>query len=165
MKRYLLSAILALTAAPALAADVGVSINVGQPGFYGQINIGDAYPRPQLLYPPPIVIVREPAYVHERPIYLRVPPGHAKHWRKHCREYNACGREVYFVQDNWYNDVYAPRYREQHGDRGGYGGQDRGRGEDHGDRGRGNDHGDRGHGNDHGDKGRGHGNGHGNRDD
>ena len=160
MKRYLLSAIFALTAAPALAADVGVSISVGQPGFYGQINIGDAYPRPQLLYPQPVIVVREPAYVHERPIYLRVPPGHAKLWRKHCREYNACGREVYFVRDNWYNDVYAPRYREQHGDHGGYGGQDRGRGEDHGDRERGNDHGDmgRGHGNDHGN---GHGNDHG----
>ena len=153
MKRLLFSSLLLLASGAALAADVGVSISVGQPGFYGRIDIGDAYPRPQLLYSQPVIVVREPAYVYERPIYLRVPPGHAKHWRKHCREYNACGREVYFVRDNWYNDVYAPRYREQHGDRGGYGGQDRGRGEDHGDRERGNDHGD---------KGRGHGNGHGN---
>jgi len=26
------------------------------------------------------------------PVYLHVPPGHAKNWRKHCREYNACNR-------------------------------------------------------------------------
>jgi hypothetical protein len=43
----------------------------------------------------------------------------AQNWRKHCRKYNACGRPVYFVQDNWYNDVYVPRYRETHrGDQG-----------------------------------------------
>ncbi|MES2182625.1 MAG: hypothetical protein V4493_11065 [Pseudomonadota bacterium] len=48
------------------------------------------------------------------PIYLRVPPGHAKHWDKHCREYNACNERVYFVQDDWYNREYAPRYQEQH---------------------------------------------------
>jgi len=34
---------------PAHAADVGVSISVGQPGFYGQIDIGD-FPQPQLIY-------------------------------------------------------------------------------------------------------------------
>jgi hypothetical protein len=173
MKRYLLSAILALTAAPALAADVGVSISVGQPGFYGRIDIGDAYPRPQLLYAQPVVVVREPGYAQQRPLYLRVPPGHAKHWRKHCREYNACGRQVYFVRDSWYNDVYAPRYREQHGDRGGYDRHDdRGSyGRDGGDRG-GYDKHDKGRGHDQGDKGdrgrgndKGHGNGHGNRDD
>jgi hypothetical protein len=54
--------------------------------------------------------------VPAEPLYLRVPPGHAKHWRKHCREYNACDRQVYFVQERWYNDVYVPQYRE-HGDR------------------------------------------------
>ena len=40
------------------------------------------------------------------------PPGHEKHWNKHCHEYGACGRPVYFVRDGWYNDVYAPRYRQ-----------------------------------------------------
>ncbi|MEP6657815.1 MAG: hypothetical protein ABJC33_11310, partial [Betaproteobacteria bacterium] len=34
-------------------------------------------------------------------------------WRKHCRKYNACGQPVYFVQENWYNDVYAARYAER----------------------------------------------------
>jgi len=95
----------------ALAADVGVSISVGDPNFYGRIDIG-GYPQPQLLYPEPVIIERE--VVHGPPIYLRVPPGHAKHWSKHCRQYHACGRRVYFVRNNWYANEYAPRYRERH---------------------------------------------------
>jgi hypothetical protein len=52
------------------------------------------------------------------PIYLRVPPGQAKNSRNHCREYNAYGEQVYFVQDNWYNREYVPRYQERNHDRG-----------------------------------------------
>jgi len=52
-------------------------------------------------------------------MYLHVPRGHAKNWRKHCRQYGACGTPVYFVQDNWYNNVYVPEYRKhKHKDRG-----------------------------------------------
>ena len=123
MKRLLIAAAVALSTVtpPALAADVGVSISIGQPGFFGQLDIGD-FPRPQLINPQPIVIER--GYIERPPIYLRVPPGHAKHWRKHCHQYNACGERVYFVQDGWYNREYAPRYMEQHRDH-----QDEGRDE------------------------------------
>ncbi len=116
MKRFLITAVLAAAAAstPALASDVGVSISIGQPGFYGRLDIGD-YPPPQLIYRQPIIIERVPG--GRPPIYLRVPPGHAKHWSKHCHEYNACGERVYFVQDNWYQQEYVPRYREYHRDR------------------------------------------------
>jgi hypothetical protein len=31
-----------------------------------------------------------------------VPPGHQKNWKKHCRDYQACGVPVYFVKDEWY---------------------------------------------------------------
>ncbi len=115
MKRLLFAAALAVAASavPALAADVGVSISIGQPGFYGRIDIGD-YPQPRLLYREPRVIYREAA---REPIYLHVPPGHAKNWRKHCRQYDACGERVYFVQDSWYNQVYVPRYQKRHHDR------------------------------------------------
>ena len=41
MKRFLSAAALAAMTLPALAADVGVSISIGQPGFYGHIDIGD----------------------------------------------------------------------------------------------------------------------------
>ena len=47
------------------------------------------------------------------------PPGHAKNWKKHCASYRACGRPVYFVQDEWYHDVYAPHYKKHHGKKGG----------------------------------------------
>ena len=104
-----------LLAAPALAADVGVSVSIGQPGFYGRIDVGEA-PRPRVLYRQPVVIER--VQVEEEPIYLHVPPGHARRWRHHCHEYDACGRRVYFVRDDWYNNYYAPRYRERHHDHG-----------------------------------------------
>lgn len=126
MKRFLIgAALVAITVAtPVLAADVGVSVSVGQPGFYGRLDIG-GYPPPRVIYRQPVVIEQVP--VARPPVYLRVPPGHAKHWRKHCREYNACGERVYFVRDDWYNREYVPRYRKHHHDR-----RDEGRG-DHGD--------------------------------
>jgi hypothetical protein len=98
--------------APVFAQDVGVSASIGHPGFFGRIDIGDA-PRPRILYPKPVVVEVERERIPE-PIYLRVRPGHAKYWREHCREYNACGERVYFVQDAWYTDAYAPYYRERH---------------------------------------------------
>lgn len=94
----------------ASATDVGVSISVGDPNFYGQIDIGNM-PQPRLIYPQPVIIEHRTA---APPMYLRVPPGHAKHWSKHCAEYRACGRPVYFVQDGWYEDVYVPTYRNHH---------------------------------------------------
>jgi hypothetical protein len=116
MKRFLIAAAVAaaIISTPALAADVGVSISIGQPGFYGRLDIGD-YPQPQVIYRQPMMIERVPA--DRPPIYVRVPPGYAKNWRKHCREYNACGERVFFVQDKWYSREYVPRYQGQHRDR------------------------------------------------
>jgi hypothetical protein len=87
-----------------------VSVTVGQPGFYGRIDIGSA-PPPRLIFPKPVII--QPVQVVQ-PIYLHVPPGHAQKWSKHCHKYNACSRPVYFVQEDWYKTVYVPHYREQH---------------------------------------------------
>lgn len=115
MKRFLVTAALAaLTASiagPALAADVNVSVRIGDPDFFGRLDIGG--------YPPPAVIYHEPRIVERvldrrEPVYLRVPPGHAKHWRKHCHRYDACGERVYFVRDDWYRHQYAPRYKSRH---------------------------------------------------
>lgn len=111
MKRILIIALFTLATAPAFAADVGVSISLGQPGFYGQIDIGD-YPPPQLVYAQP-VIVKHVVNV-EQPIYLRVPPGHVKHWDRFCQQYGACARQTYFVQDGWYEQVYVPSYQKKH---------------------------------------------------
>ena len=129
MKRFLFAAAVAAVTAPAFAADVGVSVQVGEPGFYGRIDIGN-FPQPQLIYRQPVVIQPVPVGVVRQPIYLHVPPGHAKNWRKHCHKYNACGQPVYFVQDGWYDNEYVPRYRERHGER--HGDDARGEGRDHG---------------------------------
>ena len=138
MNKALYVALLGALATPAFAADVGVSISVGQPGFYGQINIGNM-PPPQVVYEQPVVIARSPQYVSVEPIYLHVPPGHEKHWGKHCAEYHACGRPVYFVRDDWYNNEYVPRYRQGGGDHDDDHGHGRHKDHDHG-HGHGNGH-------------------------
>lgn len=112
MKHVLMVIAIVVAAVSAQAADVGVSVTVGQPGFYGHIDIGN-FPQPQVIYPKPIVIQPPRARMVEEPVYLHVPPGHAKKWSKHCHTYNACGRPVYFVKDKWYNDVYVPQYQER----------------------------------------------------
>lgn len=113
MQRLLLVALTATLSAPAFA-QTGISIGIGQPGTYGQLNL-NGYPAPNLLYPQPVVIQPGPGrpsgFGYGSPVYLRVPPGHAKNWGRHCARYGACSRPVYFVQDSWYNNVYAPRYR------------------------------------------------------
>lgn len=112
MKLFLIAVLLAAASAsvPARAADVGVSVSVGQPGFYGRLDIGD-YPAPQVFYRQPRLINRDG--IGRQPIYMHVPPNHARHWRRHCRQYDACGERVYFVRDNWYNNEYVPRYQER----------------------------------------------------
>ncbi|MGE5169962.1 MAG: glycine zipper 2TM domain-containing protein [Rudaea sp.] len=113
MKRMLCLLAALAASAPALAGDVGVSVQVGQPGFYGRIDVG-SMPPPPTLYAEPIVVTRAPVGVVGEPIYLRVPPGHARHWSKHCHRYGACGRPVYFVQERWYNEVYVPRHAHEY---------------------------------------------------
>lgn len=131
MKKYLLTILAALAAAfaaPAWSAvDVGVGITIHQPGVYGRIELGNQ-PPPPVLYPQPVVIVRPAVVVQEPPLYLYVPPGHAKNWRKHCGRYNACGRQVYFVQETWVRE----RYDEQHGHGNGKG-KGKGKGNKHDD--------------------------------
>ena len=142
MKRFFMVMAVLLIAVTAQAADVGLSVSVGQPGFYGRIDIGD-YPRPNVIYQRPIVVAPPQRVVVREPVYLHVPPGHERHWDRHCHKYNACDRRVYFVKERWYKNVYVPQYqsrrmqhrggrdrgyrdRDHDGDRG-YGGRDHGR--------------------------------------
>ena len=114
MKKFLLTLLAALGAASATpawsAVDVGVGITIREPGVYGRIEIGSHAP-PPLLYAQPVIITRPTVVVQQAPMYLYVPPGHAKNWGKHCGRYNACARQVYFVQESWVNE----RYEERHG--------------------------------------------------
>jgi hypothetical protein len=111
--RWTLVALAALLTSPALAGDVSATIGFGYPGVYGQIHIGD-YVRPALIYPQPVWVARPPRYGYVAPIYMHVPPGHAKHWYKHCARYGACGRPVYFVREDWFQRTYAPRLAYPH---------------------------------------------------
>jgi hypothetical protein len=118
MKRLLSAFALTATVTTfsAVAANIGLSVQVGEPGFYGRIDIGGA-PPPQVIYPQPVVIHAPPVELEREPVYLHVPPEHAKHWSRYCRLYNACGEPVYFVQDTWYRDEYVPHYREHYAGR------------------------------------------------
>jgi hypothetical protein len=145
MKITALAAFAALLSGSAMASDVGVSININQPGLYGQINIGNVPQPPQVIYTQPVYAQRPPDVRGIEPLYLHVPPGHEKNWRKHCGEYNACGKPVYFVREDWYAKNY--RGHEEHRDR------DEHREHDRHDDERGHGHGhdeehDRGHGRD-----------------
>ena len=111
MKKLLIAACLLSAASGAMAQNI--DIHIGGSGYYGRIDMGNLG-RPPVLYQEPMFIERPREYRSMQPLYLRVPPGHAKKWSKHCAAYNACGQPVYFVQDSWYNNTYAPRYRESH---------------------------------------------------
>lgn len=109
MKTWFLVSIVVLCSLVTLSeASAGVSLSIGQPGFYGRINIGGFSP-PPVLYQQPIAINRVP--MDRAPIYLHVPANHARQWKRHCHDYNACGERVLFVQKQWYNQKFAPRYQ------------------------------------------------------
>lgn len=115
MKRFLSALALTATAMtfPAIANAIGLSVQVGEPGFFGRIDIGGA-PPPEVIYQQPVVVHAPPVELEREPIYLHVPPEHAQHWAKYCRQYNACGERVYFVKDDWYRNEYVPHYREHY---------------------------------------------------
>jgi hypothetical protein len=106
VKRLLFAGIAIFASAPVLAGDVSASIGISQPGFYGQINIGDT-PRPAVIYAQPVWIERPRKVVYVEPVYMHIPPGHEKNWAKHCGKYGACGRPVYFVREDWYQTHYV----------------------------------------------------------
>ena len=103
MERLLAAAFAALTIAPAAyATDVGISVEISQPGVYGRIDIG-RFPQPAVIVPRPVIIAPPPPNVVVQPIYMWVPYGHRKNWARHCHRYNACGYPVYFVRHDWYD--------------------------------------------------------------
>lgn len=112
------------------ATEVGVSVQISQPGVYGRIDIG-RFPQPQVVVAQPVLIARPVVVQHApQPVYMWVPPGHRKNWRKHCGAYNACGVPVYFVQDNWYGQHVHPEGKGRGEGRGN--GRDREHGNGHG---------------------------------
>jgi hypothetical protein len=132
---FVLSGVISAFAAGIASANDNIAIDLSvageiTPGVYGRVNIGNT--RPEVVYEQPVIIKK---VKHESdPIYLHVPPGHAKHWDKHCAEYNACDRKVYFVKSREYDDDYG---HSEHGNHNKHD-RDHDREEGHHDEGRGN---------------------------
>lgn len=132
MRTRMLSVLVALligSAGVSRAGDLGIQVILsGQvaPGVYGQVQLGNG-PPPAVVYSQPMLI--EPQSSPLPPVYLHVPPGHAKDWRKHCHEYHACNRPVYFIRSAEYapgydhrdhsrdHDKHDDRDRDRHDDR------------------------------------------------
>ena len=105
MKKLLVAALAMAGIGSAMAqTSVGLSIGINQPGVYGQINIGNL-PAPALVAPQPVIIA--PAAAGVPPAYLYVPVAEQHNWRRYCGKYNACGRPVYFVREDWVRDRYT----------------------------------------------------------
>jgi hypothetical protein len=110
---FILPALLAAAAPLAHAQNVSFNATISGPvvpGVYGQVTLGNA-PPPPVVYEQPVIAQPVPVVVGAapvEPIYLHVPPGHAKDWRKHCHEYHACNRPVYFVKSAEYEPGYHP---------------------------------------------------------
>ena len=110
----------ALAGAATCAQAQNVSVNAvitGEvvPGVYGQVVLGNR-PPPPVLYQQPMVVQPVMGAPPGEPLYLHVPPGHAKHWRKHCHEYHACNRPVYFVRSAEYEPGFdRARWDREHG--------------------------------------------------
>ena len=135
MRVFTLTTIMFAGIGSAHAGDLDIRVMLsGQvaPGVYGQVQIGNDRP-PPVVYAQPMLI--EPMEAPPPPIYLHVPPGHARNWRKHCREYNACNRPVYFVRSEEYEPGFVGGDHDRDHERGRDGDRDR----DH-DHGRGHDH-------------------------
>lgn len=110
-----------LCTAAARAGDLNIGVILSgevMPGVYGQVMIGNS-PPPALVYAQPVIIERVPVGARPAPVYLHVPPGHVRHWDRHCREYHACGRPVYFVRSAEYDQDEAEHGKgRHHGDKG-----------------------------------------------
>lgn len=77
MSRGFVALAAALLSAPVFAGpEVGVSVSVGQPGFYGRVDLGHVGYGPVVAYPQPVYL---PAPVVYRPYYVQTPTHHGHH--------------------------------------------------------------------------------------
>ncbi|MFM2343893.1 MAG: hypothetical protein RLZZ210_501 [Pseudomonadota bacterium] len=75
------------------------------PGVYGKININSHQP-PPVIYSRPVIVERPVTYYSREPVYMYVPSGHYRHWARNCHKYNACDRNVYFVNPSYVDREY-----------------------------------------------------------
>jgi hypothetical protein len=97
------------TIAPLAAVADKADVITGEvtPGVYGRVDTAKN-PKPTLVYEHPMFIEAPAAGNKVEPLYLHVPPDHAKNWKKHCKQYDACNVPVYFVKSAEYEPGYEP---------------------------------------------------------
>ncbi len=135
MKTLALLTLAAATLLPVHAAtNIGVSIGINAPGQYGRIDINN-YPQAVLATQEPLIYRPSRVVVQQQPIYLYVPQAQQAHWGRHCGQYQACGRPVYFVREDWVRGQYEQerqhaherRAQDEHGHKGKHRGNDKDR--------------------------------------
>ncbi len=106
MRYFLLVVLIAIFPISVTANVNGVSNKIGQTGFYGQIKLGNDYPRPQLLYSEPVLIREERMDLgkHLLPIYLR-------YYNNHRYIFAQSG---YYESNRQYYDSYQDRRYDSH---------------------------------------------------
>lgn len=82
---------------------------MGQPGFFGRIELGNFPGQPPLMISH--AVMGNPGVFTGSPIFMNVPPEHARNWSRFCQLYGACDWMVYFVDNAWYEQVYVPGWR------------------------------------------------------
>lgn len=112
-----LACLACLGAAPATQAATQIAVNIGinAPGHYGRIDF-NRYPQALLVTQQPVIYLRETVVVQQAPIYLYVPTAQQTDWGRYCRRYQACGRPVHFVREDWVRAQYgSEREERKHG--------------------------------------------------
>lgn len=118
------------------ATQIAVTVGINAPGQYGRIDFNN-YPQAMLITQQPVFYLPQTVVVQQDPIYLYVPAEHQGNWGRYCRRYQACGRPVYFVREDWVSAQYGREQEERkhgkgpkkkdrdHRDNGRHGGKDR----------------------------------------
>ena len=115
--RFLVLSVPAFVAGVPLAQAQSVSINAtisGEvvPGVYGRVVIGNR-PPPPVVYAQPVIAQPAPVVVAAHPWRRSIctfRPAMPATGDKHCHEYHACNRPVYFVRSAEYEPGYRPKH-------------------------------------------------------
>lgn len=101
-----------LLGAASAGASTQVNISIGDSGYRGVLPALSGW-RPEVWNSSPVVAIGAAA-AGLAAVYLNVTDSERRDWKRHCGKYDACGRPVYFVKNDWYRGTYAPEYRRRH---------------------------------------------------
>lgn len=85
---------------------------IGELNYYGKIDLMEPS-KPPVIYSSPRIV--DKPLTGPDAVYLRVPKEHRKDWNWYCGKYDACTQKVFFVKEDWYTEVYSPKYKIQTG--------------------------------------------------